>query len=66
MKKSTEPVLSYQSAWEELQQIVAELQAETVSVDALAEKIERASVLAAFCRERLRNTEALLDNLTRE
>jgi len=66
MQKNTEAPQSYESAWTELQQIVAELQAESVSVDKLAEKIERAAVLAAYCRERLRNTEAQLDRLAKE
>ena len=66
MKKNSEQPMTYESAWTELQQIVTELQAETVSVDELADKIERASVLAAYCRERLRNTEAQLENLTKE
>ena len=40
MQKNTEAPQSYESAWTELQQIVAALQAESVSVDKLAEKIE--------------------------
>ena len=63
MKKNLEQPLSYESAWKELQQIVADLQAEAVLVDALAEKIERATQLADFCRERLRQTEAQLEKL---
>lgn len=63
MKKNLEQAPSYESAWKELQQIVADLQAEAVSVDALAEKIERATQLAEFCRERLRQTEAQLEKL---
>jgi exodeoxyribonuclease VII small subunit len=65
MQKNTEAPQSYESAWEELQQIVVELQAESVSVDKLAEKIERAAALAAYCRERLRSTEAALEKLAK-
>lgn len=61
MKKQEET--TYESAWNELQQIVAELQAESVSVDQLAEKVERAAALVAFCRTRLRQTEEKLDQL---
>ncbi|MBL7826280.1 MAG: exodeoxyribonuclease VII small subunit [Saprospiraceae bacterium] len=63
MKKDHHKPASYEDAWSELQQIVAELQAETVSVDALAEKIERANQLATFCREKLRQTEKQLEEL---
>lgn len=66
MKNNNELPLSYESAWAELQEIVAELQAETVSVDALSEKIARASLLSNFCRERLRTTEEQLEKLAKE
>ena len=67
MKKvSDQLIITYESAWTELQTIVRELQAETVSIDELSEKIERARVLANFCRERLRNTEEQLEKLTKE
>lgn len=55
MKNET---LTYESAQEELQQIVRDLQAETVRIDELSEKIARAHTLIQFCRERLRATEA--------
>jgi exodeoxyribonuclease VII small subunit len=64
MKKNLEQPITYESAWAELQAIVQELQAETVGIDALTEKIERAGVLANFCRERLRKTEEQLEKLT--
>lgn len=57
---------SYESAWNELQSIVRELQAETVSVDELSARIERAAALTAFCREKLRHTEEQLEKLTKE
>ena len=66
MKKNNEPTLTYESAWAELQSIVQALQAETVGVDELSEKIERAGVLTSFCRERLRTTEEQLGKLVKE
>ncbi len=66
MKDNSEQPLTYESAWAELQQIVAELQAETIGVDALSEKIARASLLSNFCRERLRNTEEQLEKLMKD
>ncbi|MBK6932260.1 MAG: exodeoxyribonuclease VII small subunit [Saprospirales bacterium] len=56
MKKQEES-LNYESAYAELQQIVAGLQGETIGIDDLAAKIERARELIRFCRERLRATE---------
>lgn len=66
MQKNQSKPESYAAAWAELQQIVSELQAETVSVDELAEKIERAALLTNYCREKLRQTEIELEKLTKE
>lgn len=65
MKKDQQPG-SYEEAWNELQQIVSELQAETISIDELSEKIKRASLLTNYCREKLRQTEADLEQFTKE
>lgn len=54
-KKKTD--FSYDAAMQEIQNIVAELQNESVGVDALAEKVSRASDLIKLCREKLRQTE---------
>lgn len=63
MKKNTDETLTYESAWSELQVIVAELQSGQTSIDQLSAKIERASVLVQFCREKLRATENSLSRL---
>jgi len=63
MKKQPEQ-LSYESAFAELQQIVRDLQDETVSIDELTTKIARAAELIGFCRERLRMTEEEVAKLT--
>ena len=49
--------ISYESAAKELDNILAELKGENISIDKLAEKVERAAKLAEFCNERLRTTE---------
>lgn len=54
-KKKTD--FSYDAAMQEIQNIVAELQNDSVGVDALAEKVRRASELIKLCREKLRQTE---------
>ena len=51
------PDFSYDAAMQEIQNIVAELQNESVGVDALAEKVRRAADLIKQCREKLRQTE---------
>lgn len=49
--------LTYTSALEELQNIINEIQEETVSLDDLSEKVKRASELIQFCKNKLRLTE---------
>lgn len=55
--------LTYESAVEELQLIVNQLQEEAVSVDDLSEKVKRAAELVKFCQEKLRRTEEELGGL---
>lgn len=49
--------LTYRQALTELEQIVGEMEAEEIDVDALAERVRRANFLITFCRDRLRNAE---------
>ena len=58
MKKMT-----YESAVTELQTIVNAMQEETVSIDQLSDKARRAAELIKFCKEKLRNTEKVVDSL---
>lgn len=58
-KKSEE--LSYESAMTELQQIVSDLQAEAIGIDALSDKVKRAASLIQFCKTKLRTTEEDID-----
>ena len=64
MKKKTNETNTYQSAWDELQQIVQALQDGEIGVDDLSAQIERAAELVKFCRERLRNTEEAVSRLS--
>lgn len=60
----------YRSAFEELQAILAALQADEIGVDELAQRVKRASELISYCGERLRSTEnevqKVLDELGEE
>ena len=49
---------SYDAAMQELQTLVGQLQNDQIGVDALAEKVRRAAELIKQCREKLRQTEA--------
>ena len=53
-----EQSLTYESAYNELQEITAELESDNVSVDMLAEKTKRAATLIKYCQDKLRATEA--------
>lgn len=55
--------LTYESALQELQGIVTQLQEEAVGMDDLSEKVSRAAELLAFCREKLRETERKVEDL---
>lgn len=45
--------LDYSSAVAELDQILAELEDESLNVDILTERVRRASELITFCRQRI-------------
>jgi exodeoxyribonuclease VII small subunit len=54
---SAKKSITYKEAAEELEQIVAEIESEEIDVDALGEKVKRASFLIKTCKEKLRRTE---------
>lgn len=58
--------LSWEKAYAELSEIVASLEDERISVDVLAEKMKRASVLIKLCSEKLRDTEDAVNRIIRE
>ncbi len=49
--------ISYSQALSELEKIVVEIESDKIDVDALAEKVRRASQLVKFCRAKLRSAE---------
>ena len=52
MKETT-----YTAAFEELKEIVDQLENDSISVDELAEKMKRATVLMKICKDKLTKTE---------
>ncbi|CAM4376737.1 Exodeoxyribonuclease VII small subunit [Pedobacter westerhofensis] len=58
--------LNYEEAYQELAAIAAEIETEAVSVDVLAEKVKRASVLIAFCQAKLRSTETEVNKIIKQ
>ena len=48
---------------EELQTIVAQLEANAIGIDELSEKIKRAAELVQFCQQKLRTTEKEMNSL---
>ncbi|MCF8246234.1 MAG: exodeoxyribonuclease VII small subunit [Saprospiraceae bacterium] len=55
--------LTYESALQELQEIVSNLQEAAISIVDLSERVTRAAELLKFCREKLRETEEKVQGL---
>lgn len=49
--------MSYDKAFEELERIVSELEAEEVTVDQISERLEKAVELLEICKKKLYKTE---------
>ncbi len=55
--------LNYERASKELETILNELRNDEVSIDELATKVERASKLIVFCKEKLGSTEKKVEEI---
>jgi exodeoxyribonuclease VII small subunit len=55
--------LNYENAAKELDEILAELKEDKVTIDKLAVKVERAAKLATFCSTKLRETEQRVNQI---
>ena len=58
--------LNYTEAFEELQQIVAEIEDGEISVDELAEKVKRAAILISICKTKLTSTEEDVNKILKD
>ncbi len=56
---------SYESALQELQRIVKELENREIKIDDLAAKVSQAKALVDFCREKLNSTEEEINKIIR-
>jgi exodeoxyribonuclease VII small subunit len=61
---SKEP--NYTEAFEELQEIVLEIEQGEISVDKLSEKVKRAAVLIKICKTKLTSTEEDVSKILKE
>ena len=57
---------TYTEAFEELQRIVREMEDGSVTVDALSEKVKRATELIAFCKHKLTSTEEDVEQILKD
>ena len=63
---SKKKINNYQAALTELQEIVSNIESNTVSIDDLSEQMKRAAALIDFCQKKLRTTEANIAALFEE
>ena len=57
---------NYAQAFEELQEIVSEIELGEISVDLLSEKVKRAAQLIKICKTKLTTTEENVNKILRE
>jgi Exonuclease VII small subunit. len=57
---------NYKEAFEELQEIVSEIEQGEISVDELSQKVKRASRLINICKSKLTTTEEDVNKILRE
>lgn len=63
-KKGDEP--TYAAASAELEQILQDIESGEIDLDVLSEKVERAAMLLAVCRQKLAATETKVKKVTAE
>ncbi len=66
MSKKKIGEFTYNAAMKELQEIVQNLQNDTIGIDDLAEKVSRASELIKLCKEKLHQTEEAIQDMGNE
>ena len=57
---------NYTEAFEELQDIVSEIESGEISVDELSQKVKRAALLIKICKEKLSATEHDVEEILKD
>ena len=57
---------NYTEAFEELQEIVSEIEGGDISVDQLSDKVKRAALLIKICKDKLSATEGDVNQILKE
>lgn len=57
---------TYSEAFDELQQIVSEIEEGQISVDELSEKVKRAALLINICKSKLSSTEEDVNKILKD
>jgi exodeoxyribonuclease VII small subunit len=58
--------ITYTEAWNELKEIVDEIETGEITVDDLSEKVSRAAFLIRICKEKLKSTEEDVNKILKE
>ncbi len=58
--------LNYETAYNELQEIVSEISNGSISIDAVSDKVKRAAELIRICKEKLKTTEEDINAILQE
>ncbi|MDR2564056.1 MAG: exodeoxyribonuclease VII small subunit [Prevotellaceae bacterium] len=58
--------IKYSEAFEELKQIVSDIDSGKISIDDLAEKVKRAEDLTKICKSKLNSTEENVNQIIKE
>jgi len=66
MSKKKEVAKNYESAYDELQTIIEQIEEGDIGVDDLAEKVKRASDLISFCKKKLKSVEQDVDEVMKK
>jgi exodeoxyribonuclease VII small subunit len=66
MTETSADDIGYEAAMAELESILTELERGDVDVDALADRVDRASVLVRFCRSRIEETRMSVESVIAE
>lgn len=59
-------IINYTTAFEELQQIVTEIEQGEITVDELSQKVKRATELIKICKTKLTTTEEDVNKILKE